>query len=399
MEPNRLTELIGKWLDESIAPGERQELVSLLQDPAARQLLDKVMDGELAAHLYELDTGPDIRASIHQYLDRHTLPAAGRKASPILRSAWWRFTAAAVILVAIAGSWWLLSQQHRSSSATPVHLPVALKNDIAPGHNGAVLTLGNGAQLVLDSLANGVVATQNGARVLLENGRLAYTSSSGATGEAAWNTMTTPKGRQFRLLLPDGTQAWLNAASSLRYPTAFTGPERMVEVSGEAYFEVAANPSVPFRVRIADKATVEVLGTHFNINAYPDENSTSTTLLEGKVRITATGNAGSKQSLVLLPGQQGNLGQSRLELVKAADIDKVMAWKNGFFNFDGASFSNVMRQLSRWYNIEVVYEKNIPDVEFVGKMDRNVSLSGLLKALEGFGLRFRIEGRRLIVTP
>lgn len=262
---------------------------------------------------------------------------------------------------------------------------------ILPGKNGAVLTLADGRQVVLDSLGNGVVANQNGSQVLLKEGTLAYESAGAAKGEVAYNTMTTPKGRQFKITLPDGTGVWLNAASSISYPTAFTGNERKVTVTGEVYFEVVKNPRMPFKVSVNNKAEVEVLGTHFNVNAYSNESAVKTTLLEGSVKVRYN------NTVILKPGQQA-IGDSQLTIANA-DVEQVMAWKNGLFNFEGASFKEIMQQLERWYNIEVVYEKGIPDIEFEGKMTRDVPLNDLLKMLERSDIHFRIEGQKLLVQP
>jgi ferric-dicitrate binding protein FerR (iron transport regulator) len=240
----------------------------------------------------------------------------------------------------------------------------------------------------------------------------------------------TPKGRQFSLLLPDGTQVWLNAASSIRYPTTFTEGQRRVEVSGEVYFEIARNTKMPFRASVNNKAEVEVLGTHFNVNAYENEEYINTTLLEGSIKVQAggaaqPGNNDSSQvaspdrpdphpaqpsSVILKPGQQAlmQVGETTQPAMKAqpgitvvdADIDQVMAWKNGAFNFNGASLEEVMRQLERWYDIEVIYEKGVPDIRIGGELSRDVSLAGLLKGLKESKVRFRIEeGHRLVVLP
>lgn len=298
--------------------------------------------------------------------------------------------AAAVLLLLAAGA--VYFWPHRQLPPQQAHtLPV----DIAPGKNGAVLTLANGSRLVLDSAGNGIIALQQGAQVVMQNGQLSYTPS----GKNSWvyNTMATPKGRQFSLVLPDGSKVWLNAASSLKYPTAFTGKERVVELTGEAYFEVAKNAAQPFKVNIPGRAAIVVLGTGFNINAYDDEDALKATLLQGSIRLQGNN---AVTPVVLQPGQQGRLQPGAPIRVQQADIDKVMAWKNGIFNFNDASLQEVMRQLERWYDIEVVYEKGVPDKYFYGKVSRDIPLSGLLKVLEATRVHFRIEqGRKLVVMP
>jgi transmembrane sensor len=219
----------------------------------------------------------------------------------------------------------------------------------------------------------------------------------------AYNAISTPKGRQFQLVLPDGTKVWLNAASSLKYPTRFNGKERRVEITGEAYFEVAKNINMPFIATIPPQpgglggASVKVLGTHFNINAYANEPSLKTTLLEGSVQVTA-----GKNGMNLKPGQQAAISNETnhtIQLINGVDVEKVMAWKNGVFNFNEATLQEVMHQLERWYDIEVQYEPGVPQLEFVGKMGRDLSLNNVLRGLELSKVHFRLEGRKLTVMP
>jgi len=305
----------------------------------------------------------------------------------------WGWAAAAVLLLLAAGAVYFWPQR-RTTPQLAHTLPV----DIAPGRNGAVLTLADGSQLVLDSVNNGVVAAQQGAQVVMQNGQLTYNSAGKGNGNLAYNIMSTPKGRQFSLVLPDGSKVWLNAASSLKYPTAFTGKERVVELTGEAYFEIAKNAAQPFKVNVPGRAAIAVLGTSFNINAYADEDALKASLLQGSIRLQGSGNAAAP--VVLQPGQQGRLQPNTPIHVLQADMDKVMAWKNGIFNFNDASLQEVMRQLERWYDIEVVYEKGVPDRYFYGKVSRDIPLSGLLKVLDATRVHFRIEqGRKLVVMP
>ncbi len=332
-----------------------------------------------------------------------------------IKTAWFRYAAAIIILFGIGAYLWITNNNTQ-------HPIVAQQTiDIAPGKDGAILTLADGSQVILDSLGNGVIATQNGSQAVIKNGELVYDITGEAGGEIVYNTMSTPKGRQFNLSLPDGTKVWLNAASSIRYPTVFTGKERKVEVNGEAYFEVARNMKMPFRVNVNNKAEVEVLGTHFNVNGYPNESAINTTLLEGSVRVNRTTIKPDQQAqgrvndqppvvspdrsaVTLKPGQQAQIdnqlvGQQEIRIVSNVDIEKVMAWKNGLFNFEDLGLEQVMRQLERWYDIEVVFEKDIPNIRFWGKMTKDVSLSGLLIGLEGSGVHFKVEGRKLIVLP
>jgi ferric-dicitrate binding protein FerR (iron transport regulator) len=309
-----------------------------------------------------------------------------------------RWAAAAVIFLLTAAGYLLFRYNNNSGHQSDKAYQHAIA-DIKPGKQGAILTLSNGRQVVLDSLGNGLVATQSGVNVLLKDGELAYAKDGETTAGVAFNTVTTPKGRKFQLLLPDGTKVWLDAASSLTFPTVFTGGERSVSIKGEAYFEVAKNAAMPFKVVVNDRTGIDVLGTSFNINAYTEEASMNMTLLDGSIRVT-----NSQEKIVLRPGQQASVRHndpaSSGISVKTADIDKVMAWKNDLFDFEGATLAEVMNQVSRWYDMEVIYEGGIPAFTFGGKIRQDLTLTGLLAFLEGAGVHFRVEeGRRLIVMP
>lgn len=283
-----------------------------------------------------------------------------------------------------AASWWILGNRENNEKERIVAVQHSI--DVPPGKNGAILKLADGREVVLDSLADGVVATQLGTKVELKNGQLVYDAGKKSLGEILYNTMTTPKGRQFQLVLPDGTRVWLNAASSITYPAFFTGSSRRVKVSGEAYFEVAKMKDMPFHVTINDGAEVKVLGTHFNINAYEEEQAIKATLLEGSIQASFSGAGKTPEYVILKPGQQAEITNDQtIKLNESVNTDQVMAWKNGLFNFENASLEDVMRQLSRWYNIEVVYERSIPQMVFGGEMSRNVSLAGLLNGLKRVG--------------
>lgn len=396
---------------DQLSPAQQQELENWLQQhPRHLQWWTELTRAgrlpELAANYQSLQS---LAASEFEKFDRVylTQPVPGEATveellpteTPVRRISIfrrWSWVAAAVILLLGVGTY--LWQTNKTT------IPTIAITDISPGSDGAILTLANGKQVVLDSLQNGLVAVQQGAEAMIRNGELVYDASGAAAGEVMYNTMRTPKGRQFRLQLPDGTRVWLNAASSIRYPTAFTGEERKVEITGEAYFEVAKAFSaggrqgvIPFRVNVRNKTEVEVLGTHFNINAYENEKDIQTTLLEGSVRVMQGSSA-----LVLKPGQQALIPSTgkKIQLVDQADTDKVMAWKNGLFYFEGLTLEEAMRQLERWYDIEVIYEGAAPNIRFGGKMRRDLTLGGLLQLLSDSQLKFRLEeGRRLIVLP
>jgi transmembrane sensor len=267
---------------------------------------------------------------------------------------------------------------------------------ISPGKDGAILTLANGEKIVLDSLNNGLVAMQSGAKVELENGQLLYKKDAAGDEVIAYNTISTPRGRQFQILLPDGSRVWMNAASTLRFPTTFTKKERRVELTGEAYFEIAKasqqNGFAPFIATVNDME-VKVLGTHFNIKAYGDEKQVKTTLLEGAVSISKTGT----QPVRLSPGQQAVVAANQDIDVHETDTEEQVAWISNIFHFNNEEITSVMKQVERWYDVEVVYQ-SVPTKHFTGMISRKSDVESLLKKLETTGgMHFRMEGRKIIV--
>jgi ferric-dicitrate binding protein FerR (iron transport regulator) len=385
--------LIGKYLDNSLNADEKMALTEWINtSDDNRRLFAEIDDPQqLMAHLqrfYAYDTNR-ISRKISEQIPEFDLPVA----TPVHRVHFirrWGWAAAAALL--LAGSTYLLVMNKKDQS------PIIASNvtDITPGSQGAILTLADGRQVVLDSMPSGVVAQQSGTAVVLSNGKLMYDPSGEAVSDIQYNKMTTPKGRQFQMTLPDGTKVWLNAASSIRYPTVFAGKERKVDVFGEACFEVAKDANKPFLVNINNKASIEVLGTLFNVNAYENEKTINTTLLDGSVKVI-----NQPASVILKPGQQAQInnisGGEKIAVVNHPDLEKIMAWKNGLFNFEGANLEEVMRQLERWYNIDVVYENGIPDIQFMGEMSRQISLTDLLEILRRTEVDFRVEGRKLIV--
>jgi transmembrane sensor len=261
-----------------------------------------------------------------------------------------------------------------------------------PGTNKAMLKLADGSTLMLDSISNGKIADQNGATVMKNNnGQLEYINNNNSNG-VAYNTMVTPRGGQYEIILPDGTKVWLNAASSITYPTVFTS-SREVEIEGELYFDIAKDKSRPFVVR-SKHQRVEVLGTQFNINAYTDEPQINTTLVEGAVRILA-----GEKNIILQPGEMGmvTMQPSAKINVAPANISRITAWKNGYFRFDNTSLSSFMRQLSRWYDVEVIYEGSVPDVTFNGGLKRTASFSSVIEFLEKQHIIVKQKGKQIII--
>lgn len=350
--------------------------------------------GSLLASLYEPESqqpAPD-QARLNAILARIEALQPQPSPSRIISMRKWKWAAACILVLIAAGAWlWISSTDDRRKTDPPL---LTAQKKIAPGKAGAILTLADGTQLVLDSLGNGAVTTQNGSQVSLENGHLSYDPTN-ASGIVAYNTMTTPRGRQFQLTLPDGTGVWLNAASSITYPVSFSGSNRKVTITGEAYLEVARNNQQPFLVDVDGKSQVEVLGTSFNINSYSDEESIRTTLIDGSIKVSKAG-----QSAILKPGQQADItpsSGSSINIINDTDLEKTLAWKNGLFNFNGATLPTVMRQLERWYNIKVRYESTIPTLVFKGEMYRDVNLSDVLEVLQRMGLKFKMEGNTLLV--
>lgn len=280
--------------------------------------------------------------------------------------------------------------------------PIPVK-DIEAGENKAILTLGDGSQIILDDAKNGILANQGGNSVLkAAEGEVIYSFisekqdplSKDEQATPVYNTIETPKGGKFQVKLPDGSKVWLNAASSLRFPTVFNGSKRQVELTGEAYFEVAPDKNKIFEVNTRNQV-VQVLGTHFNINAYHDEPTVNTTLLEGSVRVS---DLRTNISQLLKPGEQSQLSE-QIDVINLKDTNEAVAWKAGYFQFDEADIKTVMRQIERWYDVSVVYEGELPNYRFGGEIERNLSLLQVLKVLQKTKVHFRLEGREVIVMP
>ena len=361
--------------------GDWSELVEMIRTGAYDHLLRQFIDEIYQAEEGEEDISSGRREELLMKIYAMT-PAPRR----IMHVRWW--AAASVTLLLLAGGLYVGSRKQ----AAPVPPPVvkkegAVKRDVLPGSDKAVLTLADGSTVTLDSAGNQVLRQGNTAIRQL-NGQLQYESSD-AGKEISYNTLTTPRGGQYQLLLPDGTGVWLNAGSSLRYPVAFRGKERKVILTGEAYFEVAHNDQQPFRIQVGDQL-VEDLGTHFNINAYADEPEMKTTLLEGSVKV---GN------VVLKPGEQALVNkQGDISVKKGINTADAIAWKSGFFVFKDANLKTVMREIARWYDVTVIYQPDVNNSQqFSGRIDRSLTLSQVLNGLALTKARFSMEKNRTVV--
>jgi transmembrane sensor len=398
MDQPSLQLLLKRYLDQTITEEELLALQYMLLEAEEKEKVLSSLEGLLTEQAPDMNyRAEDWEGVLQKIKGAAPTPVVDLPQTKRTSIAWIRWVAAAIVIGLMAWGVWIITHAEKVEDA-PIAVGPALQ-DIAPGREGAVLTLADGSQMILDSLGNGVISSPDGSTVVLKNGQLSYAgiNDTSLNTPIAYHAISTPNGRQFSLFLPDGTRVWLNAASSIRYPTRFKGGERRVEIRGEAYFEVAKNARMPFLVRVQGGSEIKVLGTHFNVNAYAEGEQVKTTLLEGSVKVKATGT--TAPWVLLRPGQQAQV-KKEIRIVTDIALDKVMAWKNGLFDFNGARLEEVMGQLARWYDLEVVYERGIPDVEFGGKMSRNVPLSDVLEGLKGMNIHFRLEeGRRLVVMP
>jgi transmembrane sensor len=385
----KFRELMDQYISGEITPEGKALLLPMLDHPQYSEELDAILR-ENYESVEISSNSPEATEKFMKELREKMSASTGTKQSSVFSIVNWRkiAVAASILVVMGTGTFVLFQIRHQSSLA----LASKQSADKSPGKTGAILTLSNGSKIVLDSVGNGLLANQNNTAVSKRNGGLVYSAGSGA--KTVYNTMATPRAREYNLELSDGTKVWLNASSSITFPTSFASNERKVVLTGEAYFEVAKDKDRPFRVLVNDMQ-VNVLGTHFNVNAYDDEDAVSTTLLEGSVLLTEKG-----RKVLLKPGQQAQREKSGSTVVKDnVNLDEVMGWKNGVFYFENASLKSVLRQLSRWYDVDVVFEKDVPSRTFEGEIQRNLQLSQVLKILERNKVRFEIDGKILRVMP
>lgn len=374
--------LLEKMAAGTITPAEQEALVAYMrtvEGPAYTTLMDQYEQIVLRAEVPG-KADPELFTAI-----RATI--AAQEVSHRVRMRWTTYAAAAAVLFLLLGGYWYF----RQTSQSPMVAGNSLKTDLQPGSNRALLTLADGSVVTLDTARNQVIAQGNTA-IHQSHGQLEYTAEE-QNGKVSYNTLTTPRGGQFQVVLPDGTRVWLNSGSSLRYPTAFTGKERSVRLEGQAYFEVVPSAIQPFKVQVKEM-DVWVLGTSFDVMAYADEKNCHTTLQDGAVKVVQ-----GTQTATLQPGEQAVLQTINRQLsVHAVDVAQEIAWKSGYFEFDNEQLPTIMRQIARWYDVDISYGTINEKRRFGGRISRNLPLSRVLHILEVNGASFQLEGKLLHVT-
>jgi len=386
-------------IDGIITPSEKLELseLALLNEnqQTLHELLRRAWEGTRNYEDLPLEASDRILEKILKPQPvTNPLPVTSRQPAKV-RWLWVKRFAVAASITGLIFSGYILLKPKPAKNITTRE--IAGTKNIPPGGNKAVLTLGNGSRIILDSAQNGILGQQGKTTIVkTDSGKLAYNASTEKlntkTTAVVYNTLTTPRGGQYQLTLLDGTRVWLNAASSIIYPTAFNGTSREVEVSGEVYFEVQHNAKMPFKVKVNNEL-IEDIGTSFNINAYTDESGMRITLVQGAINVLTT--AGSRQ---ISPNEQALILNDQLTVIKEVDVNKVIAWKKGLFEFNQTTLPVIMRQISRWYDVDIYYEGTVSTETFGGGISRNLPLSDVLKLLETNGVKFRLEGKQLFVN-
>jgi transmembrane sensor len=411
MHNPRLDDLFLRYCEKNVTDAEREELMTLLLLEENREqingLIDNLIRSDGTENGMSRETADDILDSIFSATaspnahfnvtdDDHTEIETATPTRPM----WvFRLVAASFALLLVYGGYHWLNQKEKTKMPAPV-LASVYGEDIPAGGNKAMLTLADGQTLDLSTITNGNLSSQPGTTIDKTKGEISYDHDVEKGQKVAFNILKTPLGGQYKVVLPDGSRAWLNAGSSLKYPTAFSGNQRNVEMTGEIYFEIEPNKKMPFHVQVQDKYVdgkdmeITVLGTHFNICSYGDEPTMQTTLLEGSVKVEK-----GAVTRILSPGQQARVagGEVKDIAVKEVDTESVVAWKEGRFEFNG-NIKQIMRQISRWYDLDVYYEGNVGEKSFAGTISRKNNVSEVLKMLElTGGIQFRIEERKITV--
>lgn len=385
--------LLQRWQQRTCSPQEALELMDYLRD----DLSSRTLLNEMQAAFRQVkpdnssnsgEPGDRIRKELLQHIQGTqviSMPPSRRNYGPFKLAA-----AAAVIIGLTIPAIYFFRQPAVTSVATVTKKTAPAEG--APGQHKAVLTLANGEKIVLDSAGIQQLAQQGNSAIHNQGGQLVYVKTKGANNAPIYNTLTTAAGETYPLVLADGSRIWLNAASSIRFPATFAGDERRIELTGEAYFEIAHDAHRPFRIQV-NQMTVDVLGTNFNINSYADEATINTTLLEGAVKINS-----KKGSIQLSPGEQSQVSPNgNVKRVTGVNTAEIIAWKEGYFQFESTDLTTVLRQFSHWYDVEIVYEGSIKPRKFFGMISRRSSLVNVLKMLNANDVNYRLEGKKLIV--
>jgi len=387
---DHIKRLIQRWMENTITREEKEELVRLLNGQTllsdVEPGLQEMWDAQTSQPVFSED---ETASMIDRILSNNRLEREIDQQPPVHRIHFmrrWGWAAASIIIMLGIGVFlWTTNKNDSKTQRTAEHSPAT---EVMPAMGKVVLKLPGGQQIYLDSM-HGSIVKQGTLTVDNKKGSLAY---NGAADKMEYHTLTVPRGRQYELQLPDGTNVWLNAASSITYPIIFTGPERKVTVSGEVYFEVAKNKSKPFRVSVNDMM-ITVTGTHFNVNAYNDEPFLATTVLEGGVKVTR-----NNRTVTLSPNEQSlSDATGSISVNRNVNVNEVMAWRERFFHFESADLPTILRELARWYDVDVAYEGAISKERFFVIVNRNSSLSAVLKALQANDVEFNINGKKLTV--
>lgn len=390
--PNQdLTYLFNRYFDKTATPKEREAFMQLLARLETSEPLYSLLEKAYEQNDDELMFDQSARERmLHQILGNSIVESPRKSVEIKLYKNWLKYAAAVLIVLFGVGAYLVWQAKEKENLFTKTEGPVV------PGTDKAVLTLANGKKIVLDKGNNAILADGNIEIRKDASGQLVYQVKGTSSANNLFNAIATPKGGQYKVILPDGSQVWLNAATTLKYPLNFDNKtERKVELTGEAYFEVAKNKHKPFKV-LSQGQEVTVLGTHFNVNAYTDEAEIKTTLLEGAVSI-ANLNAANKEHIRLKPNQQAVLTKQGVNVVEV-DAAATAMWKNGKFTFVDEPVAIMMRKIARWYNVEIVYANNVGDKQFTGTLSRYENIEMLLKTIESTNtLHFKIEGRRVVI--
>jgi len=395
MPISRLEYLFNCYLHQNCSENEEAELMNLLADVENKIQFQKLIDEVIEKTGTEVQMTDHVAASIlKNIMDSNVENEIAVKSKNVFAINWFKVAAAACVIFFISSFfYWGFHHPTNDKLIATAKVPHSKQAVIKPGGNHAVLTMADGSTIVLDTAQNGNIV--GGYSQIKKQGALLVYDGSKASKQGSlvtYNTLSTPRGGQYQLVLPDGSKVWLNASSSIHFPTTFVGNERNVELTGEAYFEITKNKEKPFHVNV-NGMQVEVLGTHFDINAYSDEDAIKTTLLEGSVKIKS-----GWRSTLLEPGQQGLLEKNDNNVkIKKVDVNEVMAWKNGLFQFEGTDIKTIMREISRWYDVEIEYAGKVPERRFEGKISRDAQLSDVLKILQLSNVKFSVQGKKIIV--